>query len=59
MPTTKGSWSRVKDRTRYDNEFDRIFGDKEDEPVSTVHSTKQVRKVVARRNEKRDLDGDS
>ena len=58
MPTTKGSWSRVKNQKLFNKNFDRIFGVK-DEPVPTVHSTQQVCKMDTRRKQKRNLEGNS
>jgi hypothetical protein len=58
MPTTKGSWSRVKDKKRFDNNYDKIFGVK-DEPVPTVHSPIKIRKMDTRTKQKGNLERNS
>lgn len=40
-PSTKGSWQRPGDKKKFDDEFDRIFGVKNDNrPAKTDNSNK-------------------
>lgn len=56
----KGSWSRVSKTKQYQENHDKIFGDKnKNGSIPEVHSTEQVRPVETGREETGNMGGDS